>query len=249
LKVSVIVSTYNRPDALELTIVSLVRQSHLPSEIIISDDGSTSETEELIQKLNNEIDIPIIHCWQEDKGFRLARARNLALNRCRYQYVIQIDGDIITHPKFIEDHLSYAKPGVYLAGRRITLTLADTQNCLEKGVLEYKDKSATKLTHRLRSKLLMEVCKPSVINKLINKGVFGCNISYWLKDALSINGYNENFEGWGKEDDEFAFRMLHSGIKRKTMWFGALQYHLEHPPESRERLETNTQMYSDLLKS
>ena len=198
---------------------------------------------------NEEIAIPIIHCWQEDKGFRLARVRNLALSKCHYKYVIQIDGDIITHPKYIEDHLSYAKPGLYLSGRRIELTQADTQFCLERGVLVYNDKSTTKATHRMRNKLLMEACKPSFINKLLNTGVFGCNMSYWLKDALDINGYNEDFEGWGKEDDEFAFRMMQSGIERKTIRFGAIQYHLEHPPESRQNLETNSQKYLDLLES
>ncbi len=70
--VSVVVSTYNRPDALELCLRSLMYQSRLPDEIIVGDDGSRPDTAEVIDRLRALAPIPLVHVWQEDRGFRLA---------------------------------------------------------------------------------------------------------------------------------------------------------------------------------
>ena len=107
---SLIISTYNRSDALELCVKSVLRQSLLPDEIIIADDGSKEETGELIHQLATTSVVPIIHVWHEDLGFRLATIRNKAIVKATKEYIIQIDGDIVLHKDFVKKKLRYIYP-------------------------------------------------------------------------------------------------------------------------------------------
>ena len=107
--VSLLISTYNRPDALFLVLESVRKQSVQPNEIIISDDGSKSDTKIVIDNFKSKNDTIIKHVWHEDKGFRLSEIRNKAIASAKFDYIIQIDGDIILHEKYIENHLRFAK--------------------------------------------------------------------------------------------------------------------------------------------
>lgn len=115
---SLIITTYNRPDALILVLESVLRQNQLPDEIIIADDGSTEETQQVIQQFKANCPIPVIHSWQEDLGFRAARSRNLAIAQSNYDYLILLDGDLILHKEFIASHVKYAETGFFLQGGR-----------------------------------------------------------------------------------------------------------------------------------
>lgn len=113
-KISLIATTYNRPDALRLCIESIGRQTLVPFEVIIADDGSTDDTRTLIERMRKDFPCPIVHAWQEDLGFRAAEVRNNALRLCKGDYVVFIDGDIIMHPHFVEDHAKMAQPNIVL---------------------------------------------------------------------------------------------------------------------------------------
>ena len=104
MRVSLIITTYNRPDALMLVLQSIANQTKLPEEVIIADDGSDDKTKKLITNYQESSSLNIIHSWQEDKGFRLAKSRNKAIAISNFEYIILIDGDVILHPKFIQDH-------------------------------------------------------------------------------------------------------------------------------------------------
>ncbi|WP_010520981.1 glycosyltransferase family 2 protein [Aquimarina agarivorans] len=249
--VTVLISTYNWPLALELTLNSLVNQSILPNEIIIADDGSSSDTEKLIQKYKNKVNIPIIHCWQEDKGFRLSLIRNKGLLKCNFDYIVQIDGDIICHKKFIEDHLFYRKKGFFLSGKRCNLSEEDTINTLQTKtlVLSKSTLNNNKIQFKKRLGIIFKILRPNFVNKLVKTPIRGCNMSYWLQDAKSINGYNENIVGWGKEDDEFSLRLNKYGVKRKSLKFGAIAYHLKHEMRDLKNLERNEFLFKQSIKS
>lgn len=246
--VSVLISTYNWHNALELSLKSLLRQTVPPSEIIIADDGSTKETEELIINFSKLTAIPIIHCWQEDNGFRLSLIRNKALANCNFEYVIQIDGDIICHNQFIEDHLFYREKGYFLCGRRCNLEINDTTESLEsnKFVLTNRSLKKNKLHSKKRISFMFTVLRNNLINPLIKTGVRGCNMSFWLEDVIAINGYNNNFEGWGKEDDELVLRLNRFGLKRKTLKFGAIAYHLMHDARDHTNLNLNEALLEEV---
>ena len=118
MRCSLIITTYNWKEALELVLLSALSQSISPDEIIIADDGSRDDTKQLIENYIKKSDIPIIHSWQEDNGFRAAQSRNKAISKSSYEYIILIDGDIILEQNFIRDHKRFAKKGFFSQGGR-----------------------------------------------------------------------------------------------------------------------------------
>ncbi|UZO80489.1 glycosyltransferase family 2 protein [Aquimarina sp. ERC-38] len=249
--VSVLVSTYNWPEALELCLRSLFLQSVAPNEIVVADDGSTNNTKEIIKILQKESSIPIKHIWQEDQGFRLSLIRNKALKQSSYEYIIQIDGDIICHPNFIEDHLLYQKEGYFISGRRCRINKEDSYRTLQNQKLYLSSQSLkqTKLPYKKRILLLLMLCRIGFINSIINKGLRGCNLAYWRKDAFAINGYNTAIEGWGKEDDEFILRMQRNGIHKKSLKFGGIAYHIDHKMNDLSNLKKNEEILMKIKDS
>jgi len=238
MKVSLLVSTYNRPDSLNLVIKSVLSQSHLPDEVVIADDGSSDDTRKLIEKFSHNSTVKFVHSWQEDKGFRLARSRNLALAKISSEYVILIDGDMILHSSFIYDHLRNAKKGFFLQGKRVLLSETLTNEVLLKKELKIKffSKGIKNKKNQIKSNILCRIFSRSS-KKL--RGIKTCNMSFFLDDCLKVNGFNNDIEGWGREDSEFAARLLNSGVTRKDLMFNAIQFHLWHHESSKASMPIN----------
>lgn len=235
LSTSLIISTYNREDALELTLLSVLRQSELPDEVIIADDGSGQATKDLLEKYRKKFPIPIIHCWHEDLGFRLAAIRNKAIAMASSDYIIMIDGDIIIHSHFIKSHKRIAQKGQFIQGSRVLLQERFTERVLaEKRVnFSFFNWGIKNRLNTIYSPLLSKLI--SFYNNKPNR-IRGANLSFWKEDVIQINGFNEDFVGWGREDSEFAVRMKNLGIVRKHMKFAGFGYHLYHQESSREAL-------------
>ena len=238
--VSVIVTTYNWPEALILTLQSLLRQSHLPDEVIVADDGSGEETAKTVAFFTATAPFPLRHSWQEDLGFRLAMSRNRAIAQAQGEYIIIIDGDLILHPRFVEDHLNHATPKHYLQGGRVLLSSQLSQRIFD-GSLDPNDLSifTPELKNRknaLRSPLLTTVF--STVSTSL-KAIKGCNFSLFKKDILDVNGFDNCFVGWGREDSEFVARLFHHGVKRKNLKFSAIAFHLYHKENTRDTLSEN----------
>jgi glycosyltransferase involved in cell wall biosynthesis len=238
MRTSLIITTYNWKEALELSLLSVFKQSQLPDEIIIADDGSDNATRETIERLAKDSPVPLIHSWQQDKGFRLARSRNKAIAKSTGEYLILIDGDILLEQHFIADHILAAKKGFFVQGSRVLLDEKATQQALQ------------------QKKFNMCVCNPGIRNRknclrsnLLSRlfsfstkkltGIKTCNFAFWKQDAQAINGFNEEFLGWGREDSEFTARLLNNGIRRQNIRFNALAYHLYHQMSSRQSLPIN----------
>ena len=126
MKTTLLITTYNRPDALELCLMSVLRQTHLPDEVLIADDGSTADTKELIDTYRTKFPIPVIHIWHEDKGFRRTVIFNRAFLVAKRDYIIQVDGDLILGRHFITDHINFAKEKCIAKGRRVCLSQKET---------------------------------------------------------------------------------------------------------------------------
>ena len=241
MSVSLIITTYNRPAALLLVLKSVESQSTLPLEVIIADDGSNNETKDLIKDFQEFTHLEIIHVWQQNKGFRAAQSRNKAIARAGSDYIILIDGDMILHPEFLQDHINNAEKGFFIQGTRALLTKEKTQVVLKKmnksfSFFSYGIKNRKNLIHsNLLSKIFLQ-------KKKYLRGVKTCNMSFFKKDCININGFNNDFVGWGREDAEFAVRLLNSGVIRKNLRFNAIQLHLWHIENIRTSL-----MQNDLL--
>ncbi len=229
---AIIITTYNKPESLELVLMSLLQQTTLPDEIIIADDGSGKETADLIWHFQSQFPRGMKHVWQEDKGFRAARCRNLSMAVSQSDYFIMIDGDMVMHPNFVESHINFAEEGYFVQGSRVMLSTELTQKAYEEKRIAF-DTWDTGMGNRLNSIESDFLSSVFAKGKDGYKGIRTCNFACWRDDAFSINGFNEHFEGWGREDSEFAVRLLNNGVKRKNLKFGGIAYHLHHQEDNK----------------
>ena len=246
MRVSLIITTYNWPESLILALRSIEKQTIVPEEVIIADDGSTAETKEIIDKFQKDSDLNIIHSWQEDKGYRVAQSRNKAIVKSSGDYIILVDGDMILHPKFIQDHIKNAQANYFVQGSRVLLTEDKSEKILDSKRTSFSFFS-TGLKNRknaIRSNLLSKVFSSK---KNYLKGVRSCNMAFFRQDCINVNGFNNEFEGWGREDSEFVVRLMNTGIIRKNIRFNAIQYHLWHKKIDIEYLDSNNQLLQNSI--
>ncbi|MDR1810827.1 MAG: glycosyltransferase family 2 protein [Prevotella sp.] len=246
MKTALLISTYNWPEALNLIFLSLKKQTALPDEILIADDGSRNETGSLIDQFRTEISVPVKHVWHEDKGFRKSQILNKAIAAADADYIIQIDGDCIMHAHFVEDHLKNAAENVYLYGTRVAVPLKSVPEVIGKQIISFGFFSPLikKRTRLLRIPLLSKLYKkhPSYSTKMR-----GCNWSFWRNDFMAVNGYNEDFEGWGKEDSDLAIRLINNGLCSRRLRYAGIVFHIDHLSASKDNLERNRKMQENTV--
>ena len=239
MKVSLIITTYNSSDFLEIVLKSIFYQTYKPDEIIIADDGSKKE--EVNKNKNNleKLNLPYKYIWQKDNGFRAALIRNKAVLASKGDYIIGIDGDMILHPAFIEDHIKNAKKNHYIQGGRVLITQNKTKQILQtkKTNISFFSKGIKNRKNAIHSYILSKMFS-KVKNTL--KGVKTCNFSMFKEDILKINGFNNEFIGWGREDSEFLARFLNNGGKRFNLKFNAIAFHLYHK-ESHKKIPSKNE--------
>jgi glycosyltransferase involved in cell wall biosynthesis len=248
MSVSLIVTTYNRPDALELSLLSALDQIEQPDEILVADDGSDGETADLVGRMSKTAKIPILHVWQEDRGFRAAMIRNKAIARARGDYIVFVDGDMILHASFIADHKSAARTGSFSQGSRVLVSDGRTLRILRDGRAIFRpfQSGLSNRKNGMRSPFLSKLFLRRS-NSL--KGIRTCNFALWKSDAVAVNGFNEDFTGWGREDSEFAARLLNKGIFRQNIKFMAIAYHLAHPHHPTHSLAINDEMLRQTIEN
>ena len=241
---SIIISTYNRPSALRLVLEAICVQIDQHDEIVIADDGSTLETRHCIEKIKREFpDARIKHVWQEDRGFRLAQIRNLAVKKAEGQYLIFLDGDCVPSPSFVSTHRCLQERGWLVYGQRI-LTSKFFCNELEQSRVNMRSKKFWSLANMLKNKIQGNINRilPAVHwpYNLFRKqdpenwdNIRGCNWAIWKADYVRVNGSDESFHGWGSEDKDLAVRLLNSGVRIKNGKFGPFVLHLWHNQEQR----------------
>jgi glycosyltransferase involved in cell wall biosynthesis len=239
MSVSLIISTYNRPDALQVVLDSVVVQERMPDEVLIVDDGSKDDTRILIEQFIQTAPTKVRHIWQPDDGFRISRIRNLGIAASNYDYLIFIDGDIIMHPAFVKGHVDNARANQFIQGSRVLLSDKLTRSSImnRRKTFSFYESGITNRFNAISNKLLSSLFSPKVSHL---KSIRGCNFSAWRQDLIDVNGYNEDFEGWGKEDSELVARLFNKGLKRVNLKFAAVGYHLHHA-------ESNKKAYSEVL--
>ncbi|MFK5968523.1 MAG: glycosyltransferase family 2 protein [Candidatus Marithrix sp.] len=249
-KISVIVTTYNRPTALALVLQALANQQHSNFEVIVADDGSTETTSQLIKQLSTPYSIQ--HIWQADQGFRAAKARNRAVMATNSDYLIFLDGDCIPRADFIFKHYKLAEQGYFVVGNRVLLNEQFTQQIIQTSepimtwsinqwLLAYFQGKINRWSPLLNLPFIRKYCKQTW------QGVKTCNLAIWNKDFQQINGFDEKFQGWGHEDADLAVRLLRSGIRRKNGRFAVPVLHLWHAEE--EKNQNNVVCLEQILQS
>jgi glycosyltransferase involved in cell wall biosynthesis len=240
--VSLLVSTYNWPEALNLCLESIKNQVLLPEEVIVADDGSTEETRLLIEKHQLNFPVPLVHVWQADEGFQLSKIRNKAIAKANGEYIVQVDGDLILERHFIQDHVAFRKENSFVSGSRVIMNKELSKTLLIKGQtnVPLTSKGLLNVFNGLRLPFLskrMENYKQEDIYYLR-----GCNMAFWRADLVKVNGYNEDFVGWGREDNEIGLRLIHRGIRKRIIKFSGIVFHIYHPEKTRTGLNINDEL-------
>lgn len=244
--VALIISTYNWPEALELVLKSVAQQTDMPDEIIIADDGSSQLTADVIEDCRTRYQLPVTHIWHEDKGFRKSRILNKAVKEVKSAYIIEIDGDIILDSNFVEDHRNAAKQGFFVQGSRAMLSEGKSKEILRTREITFSIFSKG-LYSRFNALRLPFMKWLFIFDPSNPYHIKGCNLAFWKKDYIAVNGYFNNFEGWGGEDYEFGARLLHSGVQRRRLKMAALCYHIYHKINSRANSAQNDVIYKRTL--
>ena len=245
---ALLISTYNWPEALDLILKSVLNQTRLPDEILIADDGSDEKTYELIKSFKNENNIVVHHIWQEDIGYRKSKILNKAIAKSTADYIIQIDGDCIIHKNFVYDHIASVQKGFYLYGSRVNILPEKVSEVFEKKIIEFNffSKEIKNRTRNLRIPFLSSLYKTHF--EISNK-FRGCNVSFWKNDLLAINGYNEDFEGWGREDSDLVIRLGNNGIGAKRLRYAGIVYHIFHESNfSKTKWDFNDRIQKETIR-
>jgi glycosyltransferase involved in cell wall biosynthesis len=252
--ISVIVSTYNRADALDAVLRSLATQTDRDFEITVADDGSRPDTGEVVARWSARAGVPLRHVWHEDQGFRLAEIRNRAILASQGAYCIFLDGDCLAQPAFIAAHRTQAQPGWFVTGSRLLLSQGLTARVLAKGLAPERWSLATFIGQRLRGginrigPLLLPWSGVSAKhNERRWRGARGSNMAFWRADLDAVDGFDAAFVGWGREDSDVFARMIRHGIRRRNARLEATVLHLWHPEQDRSRLDENQRQLEQLL--
>lgn len=226
---SLIITTYNWKDALALVLTSVTRQTRLPGEVVVADDGSRPDTAAMLLEMARNFPVPLRHSWQEDDGFRAARARNLAIAACSGDYILLLDGDMVLHKNFVADHLAAAQPGAFVQGSRVLTTPEFRDRMLKDANARPSvfSKGITRRRNALRLPLLSQAWL-ALNRRTAPRAIKTCNQGWWRADLLRINGFDERMHGWGREDEELAWRAWHAGVQCRQLRYSGLAFHLHH---------------------
>lgn len=260
-RLSAIVTTYNRSGLLRNCIASLERQTRLPDEVIIADDGSDPEHVEVIREIVGSSDLDVSHVRQEHKGFRAGTNRNNGVRRSAGDYLFFVDGDAVLFPDVIEQHLSAAEPGVWVTQYCVLLAEDETERLSVEMIREGRlhELWPEENDKRLRSlrKMYRRFRRKTFWAELLGWDMFRRKIfmSGWSslhrEDFEKVNGFDENFAGWGREDNDLGLRLLIAGVRGRSVILKARAFHQWHvipPPEawkSRGRPTTRNRGYFD----
>ena len=241
--VSLVVSTYNRPDALSAVLDGCAAQTDRHFEVIVADDGSTGSTQAAVEQSAKRLPVPLEHVWHPDDGFRAAAIRNKGIVRARGDYIVFLDGDCVPQADFVARHRALASAGSLVTGSRILLGPALTAEVLERRIDLANCGAAFWLRARLRGEvnkiLPLFVKLPDLAARRVDgfrwRGIKSCNLAVWAADLARVNGFDESFVGWGHEDADLVARLYNAGVARKNGFMSTEVLHLWHREQPRDR--------------
>lgn len=254
---SIIVTTYNWPSALNGVLAGLAAQTYAAIEVIVADDGSRDDTKALIESWQSRVPFVLKHCWQPDDGFRAAQIRNKAVAMAQHEYIVFLDGDCIPRPDFAKRHALLAEKGWFVAGNRLLLSKSFTEKnlCLNQPKVHQYDLSQWLLArftggcNRWLTLLSLPLGQWRKCMRYRWQGVKTCNLGVWREDFIRVNGFDEDFTGWGFEDSDLVIRLLRLGILRKQGKCALTVIHLWHPEQSRSQIQKNQVLLDKTLMS
>ncbi len=254
--VSVVITTYNRSDALLAVLEGLARQTDRNFEVVVADDGSRDEHRSAILASPVARTLRVVHVWHPDVGFTASRVRNRGVAVAQGRYIIFMGGDCVPEVDFIARHKQLAEAGHFVNGSRVLLSPALTQRVIAggeslsaRGALYWIGQrlrgQASKLTHLLR----LPDWRGRVRRDFYWKGIRSCNMGVWRSDYERIDGFDESFVGWGHEDADLVLRLHHAGVARKNGFCATEVFHLWHKEAARNHESHNARIVRERERS
>lgn len=245
-KASIILATYQWPEALALVLSGLLTQTEKSFEVMIADDGSDERTKSTIAEYRARAFFPIEHFWQENKGFRKSRILNQAISAAKGETLIFLDGDCVPQKEFVAQHVALQDGKHYVAGRRVDLSREFTAKLsasrIEKGMLNGVASGLFQLwLDSLRKTGSTPFHRAYLVKNPIFRRAFrmgkiadlkGCNFSALREHLLAIDGFDESYEGYGREDTDVEIRLQNLGLQIRSGKNLCLQFHLWHEPRA-----------------
>jgi len=252
--ISIVITTYNRSDALALVIQGLAAQTDRNFEVVIADDGSTADHQLAIGAACQHFGLQAVHMWHPDVGFTASRARNRGVSLSRGDYLIFLDGDCVPERDFVQRHRSLMQPVCFVNGSRVLLSQRLTDAALHghepvvglsaaRWLSHWAHSDASKLTGLMR----LPDGKYRIQRDFMWRGIRSCNMAVWRADFEAVNGFDESFVGWGHEDADFVLRLHNHGVMRKNGFCATEVYHLWHREASRSTESVNAQRVRDRI--
>jgi glycosyltransferase involved in cell wall biosynthesis len=253
--ISVVVSTYNREDALDAVLRSLSRQTDQQFEVVVADDGSDAATGRLIERWSARMPVAVQHVRHEDRGFRLAEIRNRAILASAGSYCIFLDGDCLVRRDFVATHRSLAEPRCFVTGNRVQLSQELSRRILAEKLDAETWPIRRWVTRRIRGDVNRVVpllrLPLGPLRKRIGRrwrGAQGCNMAFFRADLERVDGFDAAFTGWGREDSDLFVRLIRAGVLRKDGRLATTVLHLWHPQSDRSLLPGNQEKLDLLLR-
>jgi GT2 family glycosyltransferase len=238
--ISVVITTYNRSEALVPVLAALAAQDDTGFEVVIADDGSNQTHQDAVQAAAKSLGLPLTHVWHPDVGFTASRVRNLGVAAARGTYIVMLDGDCVPETDFVRRHRLLSQPGYFVNGSRVVLSQGLTQAVVRgdlrlhgRGLLFWLGKRLTGDASKLSALMRLPDWALRRPGKFVWKGIRSCNMAVWRTDFETVDGFDESFVGWGHEDADFVLRLHNAGIQRKNGFAATEVYHLWHPQASR----------------
>ena len=255
-RISVVITTYNRSDALLQVLTALCSQDDKDFEVVVADDGSRHEHVEAVFTANSSRLLRLVHVWHPDVGFTASRVRNRGVEAASGDYIVFMDGDCVPEVDFIRRHRSLAQRDFLVNGSRVMLSKGFTRQVLAgqatlagqpmwQWIFWRIGGAVSKLTGLLR---LPDFALRRQ-ERFRWKGIRSCNMGVWRSDFLRINGFDESFVGWGHEDADFVLRLHNAGVQRKNGFCATEVYHLWHQESSREHESVNAETVRERIRT
>jgi glycosyltransferase involved in cell wall biosynthesis len=244
-KISVLTTIYNRPEHLRLLVASLAAQTRRPDEIVVADDGSDEATVAAMRRCLSECSFSVQVVRQEKDGYRLSAARNKAIRASTGDYLLFLDCDLALLPDAVAVHERLATPRRLLCGNRAMLDEVATKSLLaapsSPSAADWERVWASadqrELSEAARLFAWQAALRRWHVARPHKPKLLGCHFSLFRNDVFGVNGFDENFVGWGYEDDDFARRLYQAGVKPQSVIQEARAMHLWHPSLAPQALE------------
>lgn len=238
-RVSVILSIFDQPRAFDLSLTGYRKQSFRDFELVVADDGSDHEIVDLIRKHQPGFAHPIKHIRQVNKGYRRSKIANKAFLQCAGDAIVLSDGDCIPHHAFVQTHAEAIRPGSFTVAGYLRLSYEQSMAMTPEGVVNRVHERM--LTPWMRFKFTLRHWANRyyiAVRKRRRPKAYGANIGVDREVYRAVNGYDENFDGFGKEDSDLRNRLVASGARPISLWNRAFVFHLDHAIDTKRVRQT-----------